>query len=156
MDPDVFVIVFSAPNAEALSKCFVVDQRGPETTGVPATLPSIPQDAIAVVDRTADVSQAAQVICAANFLFKGHNSKCVPRVVLVNEWILGAFVDACMLALGSSSGSKQHATKLVPFAGENPSEVSLDREINGFRIVCNMLEYVVSFRPASKGTKLIV
>lgn len=144
MDPDVFAIVFSPPDAEALSKCFVVDQRGTETTGVPATLPSIPQDAIAVVDRTADVAQAAQVICATHLLFKGH-SACVPRVVLVNEWILGAFVDAYMLALGSSSGSKQHATRLVPFAGKNPSEVSLDREINGFRIVCNMPEYVISF-----------
>ena len=144
MDPDVFAIVFSAPDAEALSKCFVIDQRGTETTGVPATLPSIPQDAIAVVDRTADVAQAAQVICATHFLFKGH-STCVPRIILVNEWILGAFVDACMLALGSSSGSKQHATKLVPFAGKNPSEVSLDREINGFRIMCNMPEYVISF-----------
>lgn len=58
--------------------------------------------AVAVVDRTADIRLAAQEIAQARTAFGG-NSPYVPRTVLVNEFVMGSFIDALLATTAQSS-----------------------------------------------------
>ena len=62
--------------------------------GKSLALPSS-QKSIAVVDRTADVVSAAEHIIRARFGFRGR-SPYAPDVVLVNEFVKKAFLDAAV------------------------------------------------------------
>lgn len=112
LDPDVFAILTAAPEPALLSQCFIVDQADLDghKSGVlhPEQLPYT----IAVVDRTADVTKAAQALCTASFSFKG-KSPYSPDLVIVNEWIMEAFLQACIRELGDDPGNLENVESLL-------------------------------------------
>ncbi|KAK8210515.1 Aldehyde/histidinol dehydrogenase [Phyllosticta capitalensis] len=114
LDPDVFAIISSPPSG----------WLDPSTTiqvlqnGVPENVPTSSHDLVsptkarvlAVVDRTADIPAAARSLVAARFSYGGR-SPYAPDLVLVNEFVKTAFLEAAVqetirfLAEGGSNGS---------------------------------------------------
>ncbi|KAK8234947.1 Aldehyde/histidinol dehydrogenase [Phyllosticta capitalensis] len=114
LDPDVYAIISSPPSG----------WLDPATTiqvlqnGAPENAPTSSQDLVsptrarvlAVVDRTADIPAAARSLVAARFSYGGR-SPYAPDLVLVNEFVKTAFLEAAVqetirfLAEGGSNGS---------------------------------------------------
>ena len=104
LDRDTFAVTTQRPDASFLSKALLVIQNDSETLNgliSPATARTV-----AIVDRTANVSDAAQALVTARFALGGR-SPYSPDVVLVNEFVMKPFVEAVI----------QHASKYL--AGEN-------------------------------------
>lgn len=96
LDPDAFTIVSDASGVSGLSsKCIIVDQTSSDTSIASCLMSDAKALSVAIVDRTADVEQAATSICTAKFRFQG-GSPYAPDVVLVNEWVREDFVSACL------------------------------------------------------------
>lgn len=71
-----------------------MDQEG--DLSLPHCLPSKPQlRSVAIVDRTANVDQAASAIVSAHLAYRGASPH-APDLILVNEWVKKKFVDACV------------------------------------------------------------
>ena len=91
-DRDAFVIATSrVTNAAFLDNCLIVDQMVPQETGLHALQHHQDRVAVAVVDRVADLSQAAGAIARSKIAFNGTSPFAVD-VVLVNEWIRKDFI----------------------------------------------------------------
>ncbi|KAJ5622652.1 hypothetical protein N7528_005884 [Penicillium herquei] len=104
LDRDTFAVTTQRPDASFLSKALLVIQNDSETLNgliSPATARTV-----AIVDRTANVSEAAQALVTARFALGGR-SPYSPDVVLVNEFVMKPFVEAVI----------QHASKYL--AGDN-------------------------------------
>ena len=104
LDHDTFTITTQRPDTSFLKKVLMVVQTGldvPDSLVSPATARTV-----AIVDRTAKVTEAAQALVAARFALGGR-SPYSPDVVLVNEYVMKPFVEAVI----------QHASKYL--AGEN-------------------------------------
>ena len=109
LDHEVFAILTTEPEPVHLSQCFVIEQTDLDHRGGDL-LPLLPYT-IAVVDRTADIQQAAQALCTARFSFKG-KSPYAPDLVLVNEWVMQAFLQACVRELGGDPNNLKSAGTL--------------------------------------------
>lgn len=91
-DRDAFVIATSrVTNTAFLDKCLIVDQIVPQAAGLHALQHHQDRVAVAVVDRIADLSQAAGAIARSKVAFRGTSPFAVD-VVLVNEWIRKDFI----------------------------------------------------------------
>jgi len=100
MDKDAFVIVEQRPAEEAFFTEHVIVVSADSDQEVhshgPAELLRSPSSrAIAVVDRSADISQAAKEIVQARFRFRG-KSLYAPDLVLVNDFALKEFCQAAV------------------------------------------------------------
>lgn len=96
LDPDVFAIVSDATEVSGLSSKYITVDQTSSDTSIASCLVSDPRAlSVAIVDRTADVEQAATSICTARFRFQG-GSPYAPDMVLVNEWVREEFVSACL------------------------------------------------------------
>lgn len=85
LDADIFAISDSKPPQSFLSQCHVVDQTGQSQDS--NSLQSRPSAIVtAVVDRTANISEAAKCIALSRRLFRG-KSHYAPDLVLVSEWV---------------------------------------------------------------------
>jgi aldehyde dehydrogenase (NAD+) len=110
LQPDVFQIISSAPQEEASSNLLSVLQetriRQPNHTQLVSSSGKV----FAVVDRTADLSSAAEALVAARFSFGG-TSPYAPDLILVNEFVKRDFVEQVLkhaipyLAATSSNGT---------------------------------------------------
>ncbi|EXA34301.1 hypothetical protein FOQG_14459 [Fusarium oxysporum f. sp. raphani 54005] len=109
LDHDVFAILTTEPEPVLLSQCFVIEQTNLDQGGGDLA-PLLPYT-IAVVDRTADIQQAAQALCTARFSFKG-KSPYAPDLVLVNEWVMQVFLQACVRELGGDPNNLKSAGAL--------------------------------------------
>lgn len=79
-----------------LSSVFVVDQRSDNSNPALNQLISNPlARSIAIVDRAADIDQAAKSVVNARFSFQG-TSPYSPDVVLVNDFVKASFMEACV------------------------------------------------------------
>ncbi|TKA68423.1 hypothetical protein B0A49_08385 [Cryomyces minteri] len=97
LDPDTCAISESRPAGDFLQQCTLVLQSWPEShpeTREACVSPSSLR-AVAVVDRTAHVDEAARDIVSARFSRRG-SSPYAPDTVLVNEFVLESFL-ACLL-----------------------------------------------------------
>lgn len=104
LDHDTFAITAQRPDSSFMSETLVVAQTGPDTpSGLvsPATCRTV-----AIVDRTANIREAAPALVAARFALGGRSTY-APDVVLVNEFVMKPFVEAVI----------QHASRYL--AGEN-------------------------------------
>ena len=125
----------SLSDASILDKAVIADQTG---DGGPTTLTrqlmsSSRTRTVAVVDRTADVEAAARAITRARFGFGGR-SPYAPDLVLVNEFVKKAFLEACSrYVTGAFAGevkkrkvdasAAEDAVKRVVKEAENRKEV---------------------------------
>ncbi|KAJ5266529.1 hypothetical protein N7478_009337 [Penicillium angulare] len=104
LDHDTFAITTERPDSSFLNKALIVTQTSTEIPNAQAS-PSTSRT-VAVVDRTAKVTDAAQALVAARFALGGR-SPYSPDVVLVNEFVMKPFVEAVI----------QHASRYL--GGEN-------------------------------------
>lgn len=91
LDADIFAISSTRPSAAFLSKCTLLDQADGDATGA---------SVVAIVDRTANVSQAASTVGSSRILFKGKSSY-APDIVLVNEFVADDFIFHLVRAVTS-------------------------------------------------------
>lgn len=91
-DRDAFVITTSKVyHAAFLDKCLIVDQMASQVTGSHTLKQHQDRLAVAVVDRSANLSKAAGAIARSKTAFGGTSPFAVD-VVLVNEWIRKDFI----------------------------------------------------------------
>ncbi|KAL2782583.1 hypothetical protein BJX66DRAFT_350844 [Aspergillus keveii] len=95
LDAEIYILIDGkSTETERQEVSVVVDQTG--ELSLPNVLSSKPQlRSIAVVDRTANVEQAAIAIVAAHVAYRGASAH-APDLILVNEWVKKKFVDACI------------------------------------------------------------
>ena len=94
LDADTFTIAEERPDSTVLEKVLVIAQTDVGASGYPRALTSpVTARTVALVDRTADLSAAAQSLVAARFAFGGRSAY-APDVVLVHEFALKGLVEA--------------------------------------------------------------
>ncbi|KNG85751.1 hypothetical protein ANOM_005718 [Aspergillus nomiae NRRL 13137] len=95
LDAETYQLIDGRPTeTEQKQVSIVVDQTG--ELSLPNCLSSKPQlRSVAVVDRTANVEQAANTIVAAHVAYRGASPH-APDLILVNEWVKREFVNACI------------------------------------------------------------
>lgn len=106
LDHDTFTIVSSRPDASFLENTKQIIQTNSEKPVTNGLISPHQERTVAIVDRTANLVDAAQALVAARFAMGGR-SPYAPDVVLVNEFAMKPFVEAVI----------QHASKYL--AGEN-------------------------------------
>ncbi|KAK6373851.1 hypothetical protein LTS17_007820 [Exophiala oligosperma] len=94
LDNTAFATVSRRPPVDILSRCIVVDQTGTfSAAGMQRLISSeTGAAAVAIVDRTANVDQAAQEILKSRIAFSGR-SPYAPSYILVNEFVETEFLD---------------------------------------------------------------
>ena len=99
LDAEVFAFSDTRPSSSFLQHCtLVLPEEGPGEADLPHkvdTLSSRYRGTIAVVDRGADIDQAAAAVVRARFSRAG-GSPYAPEIVLVNEFIMDKFTS-CLL-----------------------------------------------------------
>lgn len=119
LDPDAFIIMAETSKVSCLSSnCLVVDQISSGSTVGTSLVSDGKALSVAIVDRTADVEQAATALCAARFCFQGR-SPYAPDLVLVNEWVREDFVSACLKFASTTAAAAR--------TGEKPGTASNDQ-----------------------------
>lgn len=97
LDADTFAISDGRPGAAFLSKVRMIIQGGDHSAEVPrkSLLSTTATKAVAVVDRSANVSRAAEALVEARFAFGGR-SPYSPDTVFIHEFAMKPFVEAIM------------------------------------------------------------
>lgn len=122
LDADVFAISNTRPSEEFLSKCHVVaqtDEDESQTIGTVKDRQSKPSaKVVAVVDRTANITEAASICGMSRVSFNGR-SVYAPDIVLVNEFVADDFLlhliqPATSPLFKKSNPTSQHVSKLLP------------------------------------------
>jgi acyl-CoA reductase-like NAD-dependent aldehyde dehydrogenase len=98
LDEDTFEIVTSKVDEKELGhQCLYLLQNGSPTDSPKANELVSPAQSrvVAVVERDANIEEAAKALVAARFSFRGR-SPYAPDVVLVNEWVKKDFLNAAV------------------------------------------------------------
>ncbi|RDH31261.1 aldehyde dehydrogenase PutA [Aspergillus welwitschiae] len=95
LDNDILAVCEERPSLSFLQNTLVVAQRRLDDLAAEGLRVLIPQDerVAAIVDRTANVDEAAAGLVMSRFAFGGR-SPYAPDIVLVNEFCLGRFIEA--------------------------------------------------------------
>lgn len=96
LDADVFTLSSTRPSQEFLSKCSILDQTDKDVSTARA---------VAIIDRTANVPQAASTVGSACISFTG-NSNYSPDVILVNEYVADDFITNLVRAVTSKKNGE--------------------------------------------------
>ncbi|KAK4935800.1 hypothetical protein LTR10_023207 [Elasticomyces elasticus] len=134
LDADIFAISSTRPSEDFLSKCHVLAQSDDGTNDTQ----SKPQaKVVAVVDRTANIPEAAMAIGASRVSFNGH-SVYAPDVVLVNEFVADTFLYHLVQTVTSSLSSKSPPVSTHPSKAQPDTHAKMLRELesnDGVRVV---------------------
>ena len=129
MDKDTFGVVESKPSDEdwISRQCVVIDGKyEPATHTSHSVLSAPPSSTIAVVDRTSNVSEAAQQLVRARFSFRG-SSPYSPDIVLVNEFVLEEFCSCAAKHVTEHLGSNMPNENIR--TSKTKSDTELQREL---------------------------
>lgn len=121
LDADIFAVSSTRPSEDFLSRCHVLAQSEDEPASRADGMQSKPRaKAVAVVDRTAKIPEAAMAIGASRGSFNGR-SVYAPDVVLVNEFVADDFlyhlvqtVTSPLWSKASTTPTSQHPSKAQP------------------------------------------
>lgn len=113
LQPDTFQIISTTPPQEALANTLSVRQDPSAVGATHSQLVSSSRRVISVVDRTADLSQAAEALVAARFSFGG-TSPYAPDLVFVNEFVKTAFLEQVL----------SHAIRYLAITSSNETPIS--------------------------------
>lgn len=117
-DGDAFAIATSRiGDSKFLDSCLIVDQTTADVTGSTVLRHYPDRVAVAVVDRTADVSQAAKAIIWSKIAFQGTSPFAVDTV-LVNEWIRKDFIAELEKALRTQTQTAPRLAGSKPQGGK--------------------------------------
>jgi len=121
LDAHVFAIASTKPSASFLSKCTLLDQTDDEGAGAKV---------VAIVDRTANISQAASAVGLSRTSFKGKSSY-APDIVLVNEFVADDFILHLVQAVTSPMLGGKDVTSPNPVKARLDSHSSVMKELEG-------------------------
>lgn len=140
LDSDTFAIASGPIQDKALlESALVVRQTGNEQVpGINSLSSPAKSMTVAIVDRTADVSLAAQELVAATFAFGGL-SPYAPDFILVNEFVKRAFLQAVV-----AECAKFNSTQAVNPPAEKDSK---GQAVN---------EYVTNLRQADPQSRIVL
>lgn len=113
LQPDTFQIISTTPPQEALANALSVRQDLSAVDTTQSQIISSSGRVISVVDRTADLSLAAEALVAARFSFGG-TSPYAPDLVFVNEFVKTAFVEQVL----------SHAIRYLAITSSNETALS--------------------------------
>jgi aldehyde dehydrogenase (NAD+) len=125
---DIFAISNTRPSETFLSKCTFLDQVDHDVSGAKV---------VAVVDRSANVAQAASIVGSSRTIFKGKSSY-APDIVLVNEFVADDFIFHLTQAVTSPVSRSIPSTFLHPLKEKTESHSSIVKElekIEGYKLV---------------------
>lgn len=109
LDADIFAISEERPSTAFLTLNQVLPILQTESYNTAQSLSIIPTaKTLAIVDRTANISYAAEQLVAARFAFGGH-SPYSPDLVLVNEFVMKEFIEAVIQQSGRYLGPESAA-----------------------------------------------
>lgn len=96
LDVNTFYASKTTTDQTVMDDAILVDQtsNGPPRTLTSQLLSSSQSRCVAIVDRSANIDEAARAITAARFNFGG-SSPYAPDLVLVNEFVKKEFFEAC-------------------------------------------------------------
>ncbi|KAL2280386.1 hypothetical protein FJTKL_12621 [Diaporthe vaccinii] len=111
LDVNTFYASKTTTDQSVLDDAVLVDQtsNGPSSTLTSQLLSSSQTRCVAIVDRSANIDDAARAITAARFSFGG-TSPYAPDLVLVNEFVKKDFFEACS-RYATSSFAKDSSVK---------------------------------------------
>lgn len=141
LDADIFDIADSKPtNAEFLNQCIeVLQSETKEPPRINQIVSPAGERVVAIVDRTANLQEAAKALVTARFSFSG-KSPYAPDIVLVNEFVKKNFLDAVVQhSIGFLTGRDSNMIengKPTRFQGQDSG--NLPKEIqseDGVRVV---------------------
>ncbi|RMD44991.1 hypothetical protein DV735_g76, partial [Chaetothyriales sp. CBS 134920] len=102
MDKDTFAIISQRPQGDILTEEYTIVSGCQDVevwdSPVATTLKSPSTPTVAIVDRSADILEAARHIVRARFSFRGE-SHYAPDLALVNEFVVDAFCQAAVKLL---------------------------------------------------------
>ncbi len=125
LDADTFAISSTRPSAAFLAKCTLLDQADGDATGA---------SVVAIVDRTANVSQAASTIGSSRISFKGKSSY-APDIVLVNEFVADDFIFHLVRAVTSKETPPISQYPSKTHSDSDPSVLKEAEDNEGCRLV---------------------
>lgn len=137
LDADVFAVVSTRISKENLSKCRILDQTrniceaGNSTDKFDLNSTNVPSTrVVAVVDRTANISEAASIIGASRAVFNGQ-SDYSPALVLVNEFV----ADEFLFHLTQSIISPAHGGKAISRSSHQSKDQSELERDNKLKVI---------------------
>lgn len=168
LDGNTFCISRSVTDQAVLDEAVVVDQTGTVTSKTLKSHLVSPKDArcVAIVDRSANVDEAARAITAARFGFGG-SSPYAPDLVLVNEFVKKDFFEACSKYAVVSFAREENSVKALSLSGNQNEDIRTaigDAEgkrqatsfgSNDFKLIDITVKYVLSIRRV-KGNILVL
>jgi aldehyde dehydrogenase (NAD+) len=122
LDADIFAIASSKPaDSTFLASCVRVNQEGSEEDSQSRNVLSPSHATVTgIVDRTANLEEAAEALLTARFSFNG-KSPYAPDVILVNEFVKKDFLNAVI-------------RKSIDFmTGRNGNDIPDEKSSNGKR-----------------------
>ncbi|ROV87691.1 hypothetical protein VMCG_10574 [Cytospora schulzeri] len=137
LDGNTFYISKSVTEQSILDEALIVDQTSPATseTGKSQLRSQATARCVAVVDRSANIEEAAKAIATARFSFSG-SSPYAPDLVLVNEFVKKDFFEACSryatLAFARDSSVKGVSGNQNEDVRKAIEEAESKREISSF------------------------
>lgn len=122
LDHDAYAVSSKTITDEAfISRCLTIIQDDPTAEMSQGALISNPQaPVVAIVDRTANIEQAAKVVTYARCAFGGRSPH-APDIVLVNEFVKKDFIKWCLQHLATITAT------LTSEASARPSKTTFDQ-----------------------------
>lgn len=102
-----------------LNECLVVDQKSEQRVPSFNSMHGKRSPVLAVIDRNANIEEAARSICLSKERFGGISPN-APDIVLVNEWRKEEFIAACIRLLSDATArrvvkmSQQSQPQILP------------------------------------------
>lgn len=129
LDADIFALSNTKPEEGFLSKCYVLEQTiidQTSTTDTGSGLRSRPwANVVAVVDRSADVPEAALATVTSRISFNGR-SFYAPDIIMVNEFVADEFLRHLVQTITAPVYKRNQSTIQHPSnAQSNPSSQTM-------------------------------
>ncbi|KAE8375696.1 Aldehyde/histidinol dehydrogenase [Aspergillus bertholletiae] len=135
LDSDTFAISDSRPDEDFLQTTLVLDQQLPERLVASTTLKSPSAlRTVAVVDRTANLQEAAVDLLRARFAFDG-GSPYAPDVVLVNQFCMQPFVELVMKHVAKHLASDNSGAHPFPKRPRQSSVLDQIHSVEGAKVI---------------------
>ncbi|KAE8366626.1 Aldehyde/histidinol dehydrogenase [Aspergillus caelatus] len=135
LDSDTFAISESRPDAEFLSTTLVLNQQFSEClTPSIALKPLNTLRTVAVVDRTANLQEAAVDLVLARFAFNGCSPH-APDVVLVNQFCMQPFVELVIRHAAKHLGSDNRGANSLSKRPKQPSVLDQISSEEGVKVI---------------------
>jgi hypothetical protein len=144
MDADTFAISETRPDEKFLRTTLLVNQQSSDILPTAFGLLSSPSGlrAVAVVDRTANLQEAATDLVSSRFALNGR-SPYAPDMVLVNQFCMQPFIELVIKHAAKLLTSDGPGPATVPKHGKEPSMLDKIGSENGVKVIVSGTSWAV-------------